>query len=61
MAETRDSLYTLAEGSGGDWLSGILYSAGQQANVAVQDELSALSFTSLAVIFGAGLVTSLSP
>ncbi|KAL7165355.1 hypothetical protein ACSBR2_041115 [Camellia fascicularis] len=31
------------------------------ANEAVQDQLSALNFTSLAVIFGAGLVTSLSP
>ncbi|GFP78574.1 cytochrome c-type biogenesis ccda-like chloroplastic protein 2 [Phtheirospermum japonicum] len=55
------SLYTIADGSNGDWLGGLLYSAGQQANVAVQDQLSALSFTSLAVIFGAGLVTSLSP
>lgn len=40
-----DSLYTLADGGTGDWLSGLLYSAGQQANVAVQDQLSALSFT----------------
>lgn len=61
MKETAGSLYTLADGSPGEWLSGLLYSAGQQANVAVQDQLSALSFTSLAVIFGAGLVTSLSP
>lgn len=45
----------------GDSVGNFLYSAGQQANNAVQDELSALSFTSLAVIFGAGLVTSLSP
>ncbi|KAG0468276.1 hypothetical protein HPP92_017604 [Vanilla planifolia] len=45
----------------GDWLGSFLYSAGQQANVAVQDQLSALSLTSVAVIFGAGLVTSLSP
>ncbi|TVU27057.1 hypothetical protein EJB05_29635 [Eragrostis curvula] len=45
----------------GDWFGGLLYSAGQQANEAVQDQLSALSFTSVAVIFGAGLVTSLSP
>uniref|UniRef100_A0A0A9DKS7 Cytochrome C biogenesis protein transmembrane domain-containing protein n=1 Tax=Arundo donax TaxID=35708 RepID=A0A0A9DKS7_ARUDO len=51
----------LADLSVGDWFGGLLYSAGQQANEAVQDELSALSFTSLAVIFGAGLVTSLSP
>ncbi|KAM7495491.1 hypothetical protein LguiB_030100 [Lonicera macranthoides] len=59
--EGHASLYTLAEGGLGDWFGGVLYSAGQQANVAVQDQLSALSFTSLAVIFGAGLVTSLSP
>ncbi|KAI3992781.1 hypothetical protein MKX01_021742 [Papaver californicum] len=45
----------------GDWFGGVLFSAGQNANEAVQDQLSALSFTSLAVIFGAGLVTSLSP
>ncbi|KAH0460890.1 hypothetical protein IEQ34_008465 [Dendrobium chrysotoxum] len=45
----------------GDWLGGFLYSAGQQANVAVQDQLSSLGVTSLAIIFGAGLVTSLSP
>ncbi|XP_057964786.1 cytochrome c-type biogenesis ccda-like chloroplastic protein isoform X2 [Malania oleifera] len=56
-----DSAYTLADGGLGDWFGGFLYSAGQQANEAVQDQLSALSFTSLAVIFGAGLITSLSP
>lgn len=56
-----DPLYTLCDGNTSDWLSGILYSAGQQANFAVQNQLSSLSFTSLAVIFGAGLVTSLSP
>ncbi|XP_073118600.1 cytochrome c-type biogenesis ccda-like chloroplastic protein isoform X2 [Henckelia pumila] len=61
IAEQSNSLYNIADGSAEDWLSGLLYSAGQQANVAVQDQLSALSFTSLAVIFGAGLVTSLSP
>ncbi|XP_073028950.1 LOW QUALITY PROTEIN: cytochrome c-type biogenesis ccda-like chloroplastic protein [Primulina eburnea] len=61
IAEQSNSLLTIADGSAEDWLSGLLYSAGQQANVAVQDQLSALSFTSLAVIFGAGLVTSLSP
>ncbi|KAL7131099.1 hypothetical protein ABFS83_13G176300 [Erythranthe nasuta] len=61
ITEATGSLYTLAEGNTGDWLQGILYSASQDANVAVQDQLSALSFTSLAVIFGAGLVTSLSP
>uniref|UniRef100_A0A0E0RDI3 Uncharacterized protein n=1 Tax=Oryza rufipogon TaxID=4529 RepID=A0A0E0RDI3_ORYRU len=47
----------LADLSIGDWFGNLLYSAGQQANEAVQDQLSALSFTSLAVIFGAGLVT----
>ncbi|CAL9062477.1 cytochrome c-type biogenesis ccda-like chloroplastic protein 1 [Musa acuminata AAA Group] len=51
----------LADISLGDWFGGLLYSAGQQANEAVQNQLSALSFTSVAVIFGAGLVTSLSP
>ncbi|PUZ43649.1 hypothetical protein GQ55_8G024600 [Panicum hallii var. hallii] len=45
----------------GDWFGGLLFSAGQQANEAVQDQLTALSFSSLAVIFSAGLVTSLSP
>ncbi|CAK7327543.1 unnamed protein product [Dovyalis caffra] len=61
VLEEAASVYTLADGSIGDWFGGFLYSAGQQANEAVQDQLSALSFTSLAVIFGAGLVTSLSP
>lgn len=51
----------LAELGFGDWFGGVLFSAGQNANEAVQDQLAALSFTSLAVIFGAGLVTSLSP
>ncbi|THU59815.1 hypothetical protein C4D60_Mb07t06020 [Musa balbisiana] len=51
----------LADINLGDWFGGLLYSAGQQANEAVQNQLSALSFTSVAVIFGAGLVTSLSP
>lgn len=84
--ELATSWYTIAEGNIGDWFGGFLYSAGQQANEAVLDQLSALSFTrfffsssifyftnvpfrcltllglcSLAVIFGAGLVTSLSP
>ncbi|KAK9092364.1 hypothetical protein Syun_027275 [Stephania yunnanensis] len=55
------SFVCLADLNVGDWFGSFLYSAGQQANDAVQDQLSALSFTSLAVIFGAGLVTSLSP
>ncbi|XP_021605981.1 cytochrome c-type biogenesis ccda-like chloroplastic protein isoform X2 [Manihot esculenta] len=61
LLEEAASIYTMADGSIGDWFGGFLYSAGEQANEAVQDQLSALSFTSLAVIFGAGLVTSLSP
>jgi len=89
------SIYALADGSLSDWFGGFLFSAGQQANEAVQGQLSSLSFTrslinshtlfsfyfpsskletcinsfcllfifvySLAVIYGAGLVTSLSP
>ncbi|XP_004516451.1 cytochrome c-type biogenesis ccda-like chloroplastic protein 1 isoform X2 [Cicer arietinum] len=60
-AEMVGSVFALADGSVGDWFGGILFSAGQQANEAVLDQLSSLSFTSLAVIYGAGLVTSLSP
>ncbi|KAL6641923.1 hypothetical protein ACP70R_020104 [Stipagrostis hirtigluma subsp. patula] len=44
----------LADVGVGDWFGGLLYSAGQQANEAVQDQLSALSFTSLACAFGSG-------
>ncbi|XP_075671987.1 cytochrome c-type biogenesis ccda-like chloroplastic protein [Castanea sativa] len=61
LLEGAASVYNLADGGLGDWFGGFLFSTGQQANEAVQDQLSALSFTSLAVIFGAGLVTSLSP
>ncbi|KNA09806.1 hypothetical protein SOVF_150250 [Spinacia oleracea] len=61
MQDKVASIYVLADGGIGDWFGGVLYSAGQQANEAVLDQLSALSLTSLAVIFGAGLVTSLSP
>ncbi|KAJ7948591.1 cytochrome c-type biogenesis ccda-like chloroplastic protein [Quillaja saponaria] len=60
-AELAASVYTLADGNLGDWFGGFLFSTGQQANEAVMDQLSSLSFTSLAVIYGAGLVTSLSP
>lgn len=38
----------MADGSLGDLFGGFLYSAGQQANEAVQDQLSALSFTRFA-------------
>ncbi|XP_055823938.1 cytochrome c-type biogenesis ccda-like chloroplastic protein isoform X1 [Solanum dulcamara] len=61
MMDFSGAVYTLADGSIGDLFGGLLYSAGQQANEAVQGQLTALSFTSLATIFGAGLVTSLSP
>ncbi|CAE6239921.1 unnamed protein product [Arabidopsis arenosa] len=61
VLDQATSIYILAEGSLGDSVGNFLYSANQQANEAVQDQLSALSVTSLAVIFGAGLVTSLSP
>lgn len=59
--EAPTSVFILADGNITDWFGGLLYSAGEQANDAVLDQLSSLSFTSLAVIFGAGLVTSLSP
>ncbi|KAJ8754610.1 hypothetical protein K2173_010701 [Erythroxylum novogranatense] len=61
LLELSASVYTLGDGSILDWFGSFLFSAGQQANEAVQDQLSAPNFTSLAVIFGAGLVTSLSP
>lgn len=38
-------VFTLADGGIGDWFGGILFSAGQQANEAVLDQLSSLSFT----------------
>ncbi|KAL5698059.1 Cytochrome c-type biogenesis ccda-like chloroplastic protein 2 [Ranunculus cassubicifolius] len=61
VMEGAASFATLANVSLGDSFGGFLYSSGQQANEAVQDQLGALSLTSLAVIFGAGLITSLSP
>ncbi|KAJ8567897.1 hypothetical protein K7X08_020619 [Anisodus acutangulus] len=61
MMDISSAVYTSADGSIGDLFGGLLYSAGQQANEAVQGQLTAISFTSLATIFGAGLVTSLSP
>ncbi|KAK9938247.1 hypothetical protein M0R45_014999 [Rubus argutus] len=61
ILEGAVSVYDVAEGGAGDWFGGFLFTTGQQANEAVQDQLAALSFSSLAVIFGAGLVTSLSP
>ncbi|CDY43833.1 BnaC03g14660D [Brassica napus] len=50
------SVNFLDEGTLGDSLGNLLYSANQQANEAVQDQLSALTATSLAIIFVAGLV-----
>lgn len=35
----------LADVNLGDWFGGILFSAGQQASEAVQNQLTALSFT----------------
>lgn len=43
--EAPNILYTLAEGGAGDWFGGLLFSAGQQANEAVQGQLAALSFS----------------
>ncbi|CAN1239159.1 hypothetical protein LINGRAPRIM_LOCUS2278 [Linum grandiflorum] len=45
LLEDAGFLYTLAEGNIGDGFGGFLYSAGQQANEAVQGQLTALSFT----------------
>lgn len=49
--EVAASFYDLADGSINDWFGGILYSAGQQANEAVLDQLSSLSFTRCTIIF----------
>lgn len=55
-------LALVADGSSADWLGNTLYSAGQNANSLVQGQLQgSLSPASVAIIFGAGLVTSLSP
>lgn len=43
--EVAASIYALADGSLGDWFGGFLFSAGQQANEAVQGQLTSLSFT----------------
>lgn len=45
----------------GDWFSSLLYNAGQSANELVEVQLTTLGPAGVAVIFGAGLVTSLSP
>ncbi|CAN6812988.1 unnamed protein product [Brassica oleracea] len=50
------SVNFLDEGTLGDSLGNLLYSANQQANEAVQDQLSALTATSLVIIFVVGLV-----
>jgi hypothetical protein len=41
----------LADLGVGDWFGGLLFSAGQQANKAVQDQLSALSFSRFVPLF----------
>lgn len=45
LQDFSSAVYTLADGSVGDIFGGLLYSAGQQANEAVQGQLTALSFT----------------
>ncbi|KAB2615820.1 cytochrome c-type biogenesis ccda-like chloroplastic protein [Pyrus ussuriensis x Pyrus communis] len=70
FSEGAVSMYTLADGDRGEWFGGFPFSSGQDANEAVQGQLSSLSFSSVleyalfliaCSIFGAGLVTSLSP
>ncbi|MCO5583873.1 hypothetical protein L7F22_037788 [Adiantum nelumboides] len=51
----------LADLGFGDWYSSLLYNAGQSANELVEVQLTTLGPAGVAVIFGAGLVTSLSP
>jgi hypothetical protein len=48
----------LADLGVGDWFGGLLYSAGQQANEAVLDQLSALSFTRFIFPFFTSVVNS---
>lgn len=55
------TLFLSDTGSLGDWFSSLLYNAGQNANELVELQLAALGPISIAIIFGAGLVTSLSP
>ncbi|XP_054795082.1 cytochrome c-type biogenesis ccda-like chloroplastic protein 2 [Prosopis cineraria] len=50
-AEVVDSVYALADGSLGDWFGGLLYSAGQQANAAVLDQLASLNFTRYSTMY----------
>ncbi|KAM4103133.1 hypothetical protein ACJW30_06G056400 [Castanea mollissima] len=45
LLEGTTSVYNLVDGGLGDCFGGFLFSTGQQANEAVQDQLSALSFT----------------
>ncbi|KAG0558757.1 hypothetical protein M758_10G048600 [Ceratodon purpureus] len=55
-------LALVADGGSADWLGNTLFTAGQNANSLVQGQLQgSLSPASVAIIFGAGLVTSLSP
>ncbi|KAI8011033.1 hypothetical protein LOK49_LG06G00669 [Camellia lanceoleosa] len=55
IMEGAASVYTLADGSVGDWFGGFLYSAGQQANGCSVPAIGSY----LAVIFGAGLILGL--
>ncbi|KAI5062470.1 hypothetical protein GOP47_0023009 [Adiantum capillus-veneris] len=58
---TLPSAIFLADLGLDDWFSSLLYNAGQSANELVEVQLTTLGPAGVAVIFGAGLVTSLSP
>ncbi|KAJ7550441.1 hypothetical protein O6H91_07G101400 [Diphasiastrum complanatum] len=60
-AASLDIIAVVNGASAADWFSNLLYNSGQQANNVVQLQLSSIGPASFAVIFGAGLVTSLSP
>ncbi|KAH9605080.1 hypothetical protein KSS87_008607 [Heliosperma pusillum] len=47
LVDRAGSVYMMADAGLGDWFGGFVYSSGQQANEAVQSQLSALSLTSL--------------
>ncbi|KAL2652580.1 hypothetical protein R1flu_020708 [Riccia fluitans] len=59
--ETHRLVATLADDSVVESFSNFLYNAGQDATGLVESQLAELGPASLAIIFGAGLVTSLSP
>ncbi|KAL3684408.1 hypothetical protein R1sor_002430 [Riccia sorocarpa] len=59
--DSHSLVATLADDSLAESFSNFLYTAGQDASGLVESQLTALGPASLAIIFGAGLVTSLSP